>query len=650
MLTPIKIQSRTPAAIQLTAEQIVLESVSRIKDRPQLIGKDKSSEVENADLIFRRRQGWEQSVRRNLCSYHTFIRYAIWEEQIGEIENSRNVFERGLRFTEFKEPIVWNCYVDMEIRHKQFNYARNIYERAITLLPRYDEFWLKYAQLEISLSNFENARKIFQRWLAWEPPAHAFLTFVEFETKIKEYSRARSVFERLLIIHPFPESYLRYADFEIKLHQPGRARNIFERGLNIFGEKNLDEQFLIKFAEFEESQNEIDRARAIYKLGLSKLPETSSHDIYPAYLQFEKRFGGNTQIEDAVIDKKRAQYKSFLMENPNDYDTWFELCQLLAESSRINEARMSFQDAASHKPPIEEKEQWSKYVQICLQHAIFEEKIAQNFENAREAYTKLISTVPNKKFTFSRMWIMYAFFEVRQGNVELARKVFGTALGICKKHELKCCSIYRSYIEMEGILQNFATVRKLYEEFIKNEPQYLLAWTRFAMFEARYGKTDEDENAGVNRAREILEQAVNCQDIVEKDLIWSTYIDFESHIGNLDKVTSLYEEFTKSNKVKFETWRDWISFEAGTKGDVEFARVLFKKAEESMSEDKPSRSKLRYLRVEFEEEFGDKETQEAAVAALPKEVSGEIIFPEEGEDAATNLLAAADSWKLEDDE
>ncbi|EAY07349.1 Crooked neck protein-related protein [Trichomonas vaginalis G3] len=641
MLTPIKIQSRTPAAIQLTAEQIVLESVSRVKDRPRLIGQNMNSEQENADLIFRRRQAWEQSVRRNLCTHNTFIRYAIWEEQNGEIENARNVFERALKFTEYKEQTVWNCYVDMELRHKQFNYARNLYERAVTLLPRYDEFWLRYAQLEISISNFENARKIFQRWLAWEPPAHAFLTFVEFETKLKEFSRARSVFERLLIIHPFPESYLRYADFEIRLHQSGRARSVFERGLNSFGEKNLGETFLIKFAEFEEDQGEIDRARAIYKLGLSKLPETSSHDIYPAYLQFEKRFGGNTQIEDAVIDKKRAQYKQFLDQNPNDYDTWFELCQLLVESSRIDEARMAFTDAESHKPPVvDEKEQWSKYVQVCLQHAIFEEKVAKNYDNAREAYRKLISTVPNKKFTFSRMWILYAFFEVRQENIQMARDIFGTALGICKKYQLKCCSIYRSYIEMEGLLQNFDKVRKLYQDFIEKEPQFLLAWTRFAMFEVRRGNEDS--------AREILEKAVNCEYIEEKDLIWSTYIDFESHIGNLEKVSQLYQNLTETSN-KFETWRDWISFEAGTKGKVDYARQLFSLAEEKMSSDKLSRAKIRKLRVEFEEEFGDEETRNAVDAALPKEIDGELVFPEEGEDAARNLLEAAAEWNLEEE-
>ncbi len=49
----------------------------------------------------------------------------------------------------------------MEMRHKFVNHARNVYERAIDLLPRVDQFWYKYAYMEEILCNYNKARRIF---------------------------------------------------------------------------------------------------------------------------------------------------------------------------------------------------------------------------------------------------------------------------------------------------------------------------------------------------------------------------------------------------------------------------------------------------------------------------------------------------------
>jgi hypothetical protein len=43
---------------------------------------------------------------------------------------------------------LWLKYAEMEMTHKFVNHARNVWDRAITLLPRIDQLWYKYIHME----------------------------------------------------------------------------------------------------------------------------------------------------------------------------------------------------------------------------------------------------------------------------------------------------------------------------------------------------------------------------------------------------------------------------------------------------------------------------------------------------------------------
>ena len=49
-------------------------------------------------------------------------------------------FERALDVDNTASPL-WLKYAAFEIRNKNINRARNIYDRAVTLLPRVDQLW-----------------------------------------------------------------------------------------------------------------------------------------------------------------------------------------------------------------------------------------------------------------------------------------------------------------------------------------------------------------------------------------------------------------------------------------------------------------------------------------------------------------------------
>ena len=116
------------------------------------------------------------------------------------------MFERALD-VDYKNHSLWLKYVEMEMKNRFINHARNLWDRAVQLLPRVNQFWCaplptiavgarfsidrklfpvcreKYAFMEENLGNVAGARTVFERWLKWEPEAYAWLAYVKLETR-----------------------------------------------------------------------------------------------------------------------------------------------------------------------------------------------------------------------------------------------------------------------------------------------------------------------------------------------------------------------------------------------------------------------------------------------------------------------------------
>ncbi len=83
---------------------------------------------------------------------------------------------------------VWPAQ-QQELKARNVQHARNIFDRAVSLLPRVDvvspspplelqrgpdtcpssQLWYKYVFLEELLLNVPGARQVFERWMTWEP-------------------------------------------------------------------------------------------------------------------------------------------------------------------------------------------------------------------------------------------------------------------------------------------------------------------------------------------------------------------------------------------------------------------------------------------------------------------------------------------------
>jgi crooked neck len=581
-----------------------------------------------------------------------WIQYAHFEESQREFERARSIFERGID-SNYRHPPLWIKYAEMELRHKNVNRARNIYDRAVVLLPRVSQLWFKYVFMEEMLEQADAARLVFQRWMQWQPPALAWHAFIAFERRHGETERARQILRRLVDVHPDVASWLKWAKFEERLGAPDRARAVFEAAVTALGDDAHTEHFFVTFAQFEERQKETERCRAIYKYALDHIPKHLADELYQRFVNFEKQHGERDGIEDVIVSKRRFQYEEELKRNAKDYDTWFDYIRLEEEAgSEPARARELYERAVAQVPPIAAKTYWRRYIYLWLKYAVFEELVARDMERARAVYRKAIELVPHKKFSFGKLWLLFAHFEVRQKNLLAARQVLGHALGVAPSKEKICTA----YIALETQLGEIDRCRTLHEKLLEFAPTSTNAWLRFAAFEQRLGESE--------RARALLELCVTRPALDLPEMAWKTFIDFETELGEYDRARDLYERLLERTK-HVKVWLSYAAFEASV-AEVARSRALLLKAFALFKT--PSTHEQRYLVFEqwseLEAEVGD----EQAIAEVKKNVPRKVkkrrkivtddgtdagweeyfdyVFPDE-EDSKPHLrlLEAARRWK-----
>ncbi|CAL8072243.1 unnamed protein product [Orchesella dallaii] len=650
-----KVKNKAPAEIQITAEQLLREAKERDLEIVPPPPKQKISDPEElADYRLRKRKAFEDNIRKNRIVVGNWLKYSKWEESQGEIQRARSVYERALD-VDHRNPTLWLRYAEMEMRCRQVNHARNLWDRAVTIMPRVSQFWYKYTYMEEMLGNIAGCRQVFERWMEWHPDEQAWQTYVNFELRYKEIDRARAIYEKFVYTHPDVKHWIKYARFEEKHGFIRSARQVYERSVDFYGEEYMDERLFIAFAKFEENQREHERARVIYKYALEHMVKERCQDLYKAYTIHEKKYGDRVGIENVILSKRKFQYEEAIQENPYDYDTWFDYCKLLenAEEVDVSSTRDVYERAIAQIPPSKEKTYWRRYIYLWIKYALFEELDVGDMEKARMVYKNCLELIPHKVFTFAKIWLLYAQFEIRMKNLTQARKTLGMALGICPKDK-----IFRGYIELEIHLREFDRCRILYEKFLEFGPENCTTWMKFA--ELEYILSDYE------RVRAIYELAVTQPRLDMPEILWKTYIDFETEQGETDKARELYYRLLQRTQ-HVKVWLSLSQFElsVGDENSVARARKVFEKAAEKLREnEKEERLMLLEAWKAFEYENGDDKNISYIESRMPKRIKKrrkietpdgteagweeyfDYIFPED-EAAKPNLklLQMAKMWK-----
>lgn len=647
---PTRVKNKTAAPTQITAEQIVREAKERQEDEYVAPARKITDPEELAEYRLGKRKEFEDTLRRVRWNHAVWTRYATWEEQQGDFPRARSVWERALDVSHRHVPF-WVKYAEMEMKARNVNHARNVWDRAVTILPRIDQLWYKYAHMEEMLGNVAGARTVFDRWMRWEPDAEAWHAYINLELRYNETDRARDVFERFVQCHPTPTAWMKYAKFEHKQGDRGRARSVYERAVEMLEGEEGAEALYIGFAQFEEMCHETERARAIYKFALDRIPKAQVSELYQRFVQFEKQHGGREGIEDVVVSNRRFEYEEVVRADPMNYDSWFDYARLEESAGELEKVREVYERAVANVPPAQEKRYWQRYIYLWINYALFEELEAEDAERTRAVYRECLNLIPHKSFTFGKVWILAAQFEIRQKCLDAARKLFGRSIGMCPKDK-----VFRTYIEIELQLGHVDRCRTLYEKYIEWAPHVCAAWSKFAELERSLGE--------VERARAIFELAVDQPVLDRPELLWKAYIDFEIAEGERTRARALYERLLERTK-HVKVWLSYAQFEAAELPPPEdadeedlaahaaraaadpaeapaaragTARALYKRAFETLRETAPDEKEESVMVLEawrkFEQAAGGEAELAAVTAKLPQRVKRKRQLYDEGGAAA----------------
>ncbi|PRT56627.1 Pre-mRNA-splicing factor CLF1 [Wickerhamiella sorbophila] len=645
-----EVKNRAVAPLQISAEQILAEAFERKEKVLTKAYETVTDKAELRELQHRKRTEWEEALRRNRLDLRQWMRYAQFEWDQKEYERGRSIFERALAVDHTFVPL-WIRYIQSELRAGNVNHARNILDRATETLPKVDKLWFTYVGMEEMLNNLGGCRQVFEKWLQWKPELYAWTAYIGFEVRHKQTQRARELYRRLVSERPDPENWVQWAKFEDVSR--GDVRGVYTLAIDslmsLRGPQAIPEMLLLEFAKWEADKKEWDRARAIFKFGLKHLPPRNAHNLRSGYVLLEKQFGNADSLEWSICLHRRSLLEEHLLDNPASMDTWWDLLSLVQASGSADDLREVFERAVANVPAdLTKTDQWRRYIYIWLRYAFYEEEMAE-IDRAREVYIMALKTLPHHLFSSAKLWKHFSYFEIRQGDVGAARKIFGQAIGRTAKPK-----VYKEYIALELQLREIDRCRKLYELFIEKYPGLAATWIDYASL--------EDELDDLERARGIYELAIEQPEMDKLDLIWKSYAEFEASNDNLDRARSVYERLLQRVS-HAKVWIARAMLEIGENGEnVEQAREVFIRADRELAETPSQRVSLYDARVQFERIYGNEETLQQMEKAAPQAVEKrrqledgnheyyvDYVFPNSTE-KVSKLLANAKKWAASRDQ
>jgi crooked neck len=273
------------------------------------------------------------------------------------------------------------------------------------------------------------------------------------------------------------------------------------------------------------------------------------------FVSFQKQYGDKKGIEDAIVLRRWIEYEDEVKKNPFNYDSWFDYTRLEESVGNKERTREIYKRAIVNNPPAVEKRYWQRYIYLWINYALYEELDARDMERTRDVYKECLNLIPHHKFTFSKIWLLAAYFEIRQSNLRGARQILGNAIGKAPKDKL-----FKKYIEIELQLGNIDRCRRLYEKYLKWSPENCYAWSKYAELERSLGETEQ--------ARAVFELAIAQPALDMPELLWKAYIDFEAAECEFEKARVLYRRLLDRTK-HLKVWISYAEFEEAAVIDKE---------------------------------------------------------------------------------
>lgn len=207
-----------------------------------LMEKRNGTDPEAVRVLFRR--GLEASPR----SRYTFLSWALWEKEQGNIEEARRLFKQG-SYLNPRDAALPQAWALMEEETGDVETARRLFRRASKADPSHLYVWQAWGCMEARAGALDAARELFQQGI-WAAPPRAkdvslvFQAWAVLERDAGNAELARELFKCAVKADPSSEpSWLAWADMEEELGS-------FERANELRSFSMQERQFVVAPANF----------------------------------------------------------------------------------------------------------------------------------------------------------------------------------------------------------------------------------------------------------------------------------------------------------------------------------------------------------------------------------------------------------------
>ncbi len=181
------------------------------------------------------------------------------------------------------EEQAWLSYIKMELRYKELDRARLIYERFVQIHIDVKN-WIRYARFEEQNSFLSNARNVYERASEFFGEDHMdeklYVAFAKFEEGCREYDRARTIYKYALEHIPKQEAqelFRAYTQFEKKYGDRAGIEDVIISKRKFQYEEEVKENPMNYDAWFDyirlmESEGSQEMTREVYERAIANIP------------------------------------------------------------------------------------------------------------------------------------------------------------------------------------------------------------------------------------------------------------------------------------------------------------------------------------------------------------------------------------------
>ena len=451
------------------------------------------------------------------------------------------------------EEQAWLSYIKMEMRYKEVELARHIYERFVQVHPE-PKNWIRYARFEEQNGYIENARNVFERASEFFGEEESmdeklYIAFAKFEEGCREYERARTIFKYALE-HISKEQahdlFKAYTHFEKKYGDRAGIEDVVISKRKFQYEEDIkanpmNYESWFDYIRLMEAEGSKEMIREVYERAIANVPLSTEKKFWRRYIYLWIYYALYEELVTKDFDHSRQVYRACLDIIPHNKFTfakvWLMYSKFEIRQKDLSTARKALGTAIGKcpKPKV-----FKGYIELELQ--------LREFDHCRKLYEKYLEYCVSNCQT----WIKYAELETILGDIDRARAIYELAVSqpVMDMPEL----LWKSYIDFETELEEYDKARGLYDRLLERT-QHVKVWLSIAKFEASLNNEDANTNA-----RKVYERAdkslKTTESNEERALFLEAWRNFEKENGDIKSLDDVDKKMPKRVKRKRKVYRD----------------------------------------------------------------------------------------------